>query len=108
MHSRRALGIIALVAVVLAAVSFAVVDVSIANANGCVGSTAPCSDRTIPAIALFFAALGTIALLASIIPAFTWFTHALQHARTDEHDEADLEVSRGALVRRRGLEEEDA
>jgi hypothetical protein len=113
-QTRRALGIAALGAVVLAAICFAVVDVSIANANGCVGSADPCADRTIPVMAIWFAVVGTLALLVSILPAIHWFVRAVQH-RSDDHDhdhdyvdEADLEVSRLSLVRRRGVEEEEA
>ena len=111
-QSRRALGITALGAVVVSAISFAVVDVSIANANGCVGSADPCADRTIPVIAVWFAVVGTIALLVSILPAINWFISAVQH-RAEDHDhdhvdEEDREVSRLALVRRRGIDEEDA
>lgn len=90
MFSRRALGILALAAVVLAAISFAVVDVSIANANGCIGVSGPCPDTTMPWVATVFASIGTIALLASVLPAINWFVGAMHHA----HDVAEFESMR--------------
>jgi len=88
--SRRALGIFALAAVVLAAISFAVVDVSIANANGCIGVSGPCPDTTMPWVATVFASIGTISLLASVLPAINWFIGAMHHA----HDVAEFESMR--------------
>jgi hypothetical protein len=88
--SRRALGIFALAAVVLAAISFAIVDVSIANASGCVGVSGPCSDQTMPWVATVFASIGTIALLSSVIPAINWFVGAMHHA----HDVAEFDSMR--------------
>jgi hypothetical protein len=82
--SRRALGIFALAAVILAAISFAVVDVNIANANGCVGVSGPCSDTRMPLIATAFAILGTIALLLSVVPAVRWFLTAIHHQSHDD------------------------
>ena len=78
MQSSRALGIFALSAVILAAISFGAVDVTIAGA----GDGAP-----IPALALVYAAIGTLALLASVVPAFTWFVNTIQHP----HHDADIE-----------------
>ena len=82
MISRRALGVFALAAVVLAAISFAVVDVSIANANGCLGVSAPCADNSMPFVATLFASIGTISLLLSLMPAINWFVGAI-HASHD-------------------------
>jgi hypothetical protein len=82
--SRRALGIFALTAVILAAISFAVVDVSIANANGCVGVSGPCADTRMPLQAIFFAILGTVALLLSVLPAIRWFSGAIHHPHHDD------------------------
>lgn len=93
MFSRRALGIFALAAVVLAAISFAVVDVSIANANGCIGVSGPCPDTTMPGVATVFAILGTLFLLASVLPAINWFAGAMHHA----HDVAEFESMRVAV-----------
>ncbi|CAN5140917.1 hypothetical protein BH11ACT3_BH11ACT3_18060 [soil metagenome] len=93
------LGIIALSAVIVSAISFAVVDVSIANANGCVGTAVPCADRTIPVVAITFGLLGAFSLLASLVPALSWFTAAMQHARAEDHaidgeGESDLDAGR--------------
>jgi len=88
--SRRALGIFALTAVILAAISFAVVDVSIANANDCVGVSGPCSNDTMPFVATIFASIGTISLLLSVMPAINWFLGAIHHPTHD----ADIESIR--------------
>jgi hypothetical protein len=96
--STRALGIFALCAVILAAISFAAVDVTIANATGCEGVARACADSALPAIAVACAAIGTAALLASIVPAFTWLVNAIHH--TAHHDaEADLATARRAVLR---------
>jgi hypothetical protein len=92
--SRRALGIFALVAVILAAISFAIVDVSIANANGCVGVSGPCTDDTMPFVATIFASIGIVSLLLSVMPAINWFVGAIHHANHD----ADIEPMRLARV----------
>lgn len=101
MFSRRVLGIFALAAVVLAAICFAAVDVSIANANGCVGVSGPCSETTMPLDATILAIVGTVALLLSVIPAITWFTAAIHH----HPQEADAKSASLARVSYR--EEED-
>lgn len=95
MQSPRTLGIFALSAVILAAISFAVVDVSISSANGCLGVSAPCEDLSLPLPAILFAVLGTLALLASVVPAIRWFVDTLQHTHLD----ADIEPMRMAIVR---------
>ena len=97
MFSRRALGIFALSAVVLAAISFAIVDVSIANANGCIGVAGPCPDATMPGAATVFAIIGTLALLGSVLPAITWFIGAIHHS---QHD-AEIEPMRMTVLRAR-------
>ncbi|HEX7835478.1 MAG TPA: hypothetical protein VF479_08435 [Pseudolysinimonas sp.] len=90
MFSRRALGIAALAAVILAAISFAVVDVSIAEANGCIGVSGPCADTSMPFEATAFAIVGLLALMLSVIPAAKWVSDAMQHA----HHDAELESMR--------------
>jgi len=62
-HSRRVLGAVALGAIVVAAVSFGIVDVSIADAEHCVGAAAACTDKSVPPVAVSFAALGVLALV---------------------------------------------
>jgi hypothetical protein len=92
--SRRALGIFALVAVILAAISFAVVDVSIATADGCAGMSGPCADDTMPYAATVFASIGTVSLLLSVLPAISWFIGAIDHP----HHDVDIEPVRLARV----------
>lgn len=98
MHSRRVLGAIALSAVVVAAISFGVVDVSIADANGCVGVSSVCLDHTVPPVAITFAALGVLALLVSILPMVKWIIEAVHVGRMSDHDVAQEEA---VLARRR-------
>ncbi|MES1169519.1 MAG: hypothetical protein ABUL47_02405, partial [Leifsonia sp.] len=83
MFSRRALGIAALTAVILAAISFAVVDVSIAEANGCIGVSGPCADTSMPFAATAFAIVGLLSLMLSVIPAAAWVTDAMQNVHRD-------------------------
>ena len=99
MHSRQVLGAIALSAIVVAAISFAVVDASIASANGCMGTPSPCDDRSVPIVAITFSLLGVLALLVSILPAVTWIVEAIQvHHATTQH--SDLELARRHRARR--------
>ncbi len=98
MHSRRVLGAVALGAIVVAAVSFGVVDVSIADANGCVGVSAVCLDHEVPPVAISFAALGALALLVSILPMVQWIIEAIRAGHTSNHDVA---VDEAVLARRR-------
>ncbi len=93
MHSPRVLGIVALGAILVAAVSFAVVDVSIAAACGDGGCSAG-----IPPVAVSFAALGGLAALVSIIPAVTWIVDAIRHARHPQPD-VDRELARAHRAR---------
>ena len=88
----------ALGAIVVAAISFGVVDVSIADANGCVGVSSVCLDHTVPPVAITFAALGALALLVSILPTVQWIFEAVQVGRTSHHDVA---VDEAVLARRR-------
>ena len=98
MHSRRVFGAVALGAIVIAALSFGIVDVTIADANNCVGSRVACTDESVPPIAVTFAALGALALLVSILPTVQWILEAIQTGRTTNHD-ADIEEA--VLARRR-------
>lgn len=93
MHSTRVLGAVALVAILVAAISFAVVDVTIAD--GCGAS--PC-NAGIPVISITFAALGGLAALVSVIPAVTWLVDAIRDARSP-HPDADREVARAHRAR---------
>jgi hypothetical protein len=105
-HSRRVLGAVALGAIVIAAVSFGIVDVSIADANNCVGSVVACTDDRVPVVAISFAALGALALLVSILPTVQWIVEAIQTGRTSNHD-ADIEEALLARRRTRSLAHDD-
>lgn len=98
MHSRRVLGAVALGAIVVAAVSFGIVDWSIADANGCVGSTSGCADHAVPPVAISFAALGALALLVSVLPTVQWIVEAIQAGRTTDRD---VQLEEAVLARRR-------
>ena len=106
MHSRRVLGAVALCAIVVAAVSFGIVDVSIADANGCVGSSTACSDHSVPAVAISFAVLGCLAMLVSILPTVQWIFEAVRAGRTTSQD-ADIEQAVLARRRTRALAGDD-
>ena len=87
-HRLRLAVVIVLSAILVAAVSFAVVDVSIAD--GC-GDGA--CNAGIPAVAITFAALGGLAVLVSVIPAVTWIVEAIRNAR-HPHPDVDRELAR--------------
>lgn len=96
MQSPRALGIFALAAVILAAISFAAVDISLSTAFGDV----------LPPVTVAAAIVGTIALLASVLPAITWFVDAIHHARHDADIEpVTLAVRQPALAQELGDDE---
>ena len=101
MHSSRVLGVVALVAILVAAVSFAVVDVTIAD--GC--ANGPC-NAGIPIVAITFAALGGLAALVSVIPAVSWMVETIRTARHASHED-DEALARAARVRRPTLSDED-
>jgi fumarate reductase subunit D len=93
MQSPRALGIFALAAVILAAISFAAVDISLSTADG----------DALPAVTITAAIIGTVALLASVLPAITWFVDAIHHARHDADIEpVALAVRQPALAKELG------
>ena len=72
MRSRRALGLIAIIAIIVAAISFAVVDISTSAASGCLDTASPCSDQTSPVVATVFAIVGALALIGAVVPAIAW------------------------------------
>lgn len=94
MHSSRVLGAVALASILIAAISFGVVDVAISG--GCVDS--PCSSG-VPVLAITFAALGGLALLVSVLPAVTWIVDAVRANRPSNHD-ADRDAARAVRRRR--------
>jgi hypothetical protein len=106
-HSRQTLGAIALGAIVVAAISFAIVDSSIAAANGCMDSAAACQDDSVPVVAVTFAVLGMLALLSSIVPAVTWIVGSIHlHHHASPH--SDLELARRHRPRRAQGDDFDA
>ena len=100
MHSSRVLGVVALGAILVAAISFAVVDVSISDGCG----QGPCNGG-IPVVAITFAALGGLAALVSVIPAVTWIVEAVRSAR-HSHPDADRELARAHRARQTFTDEE--
>ena len=92
MHSSRVLGTVALSAIVVAAISFAVVDVTVAD-----GCALDCSSG-IPVIAITFAGLGALAALVSIVPAIGWIVESVRDSRSVS-PEHDRELARAARAR---------
>jgi len=84
MRSYRVLGVIALGAIVLAVISFTVVDVTIDGANGCLAARVVCREHTVPSVAIGFAIAGVLALLAAIPPAIGWVLGMLHRAEVAE------------------------
>lgn len=85
MHAPRVLGVIALAAIVVAAISFGIVDVTIADGCG----SGPCNSG-IPIVAITFTALGALAVLVSILPAVSWIVDIVRGARATNDDEQEL------------------
>ena len=88
----------ALGAIVVAAISFGIVDVSIADADGCVGVSSICTNHTVPPVAISFAALGALSILVSILPMVQWIVDSIHAGRTTHHDVA---IEKAVLARRR-------
>ncbi|AYF98891.1 hypothetical protein D7I47_11925 [Protaetiibacter intestinalis] len=100
------LGAIALIAIVVAAISFAVVDVSTSAANGCLDARTVCGEeRTVPPIAVVCAAIGALALLGGIVPAILWLVQTVSQHQTARH--TDVDYSQGPSARVRDDEEDD-
>ena len=81
----RALGVVALCAVILAAIAFAAVDVTVSLSGG-----------MLPAAAVVYAVIGAVALMASIVPAFLWLARSIEHP----HHDADIEPLPVSVVAR--------
>ncbi|QEO10295.1 hypothetical protein [Protaetiibacter larvae] len=105
MRSRRVLGTIAIVAIVIAAISFAVVDVSTSAASGCLETDAPCTKHAVPSVAVLFAVIGIAALAASVIPAIAWIVKSVSAQRGALH--TDVDYSRRPTARVRDEDPED-
>lgn len=96
MYSTRDHGVVALCAILVAAISFGVVDVTVAN--DCGGSG--CASG-IPLISITFAALGGLAALVSVIPAVTWIVDTVRDSRAgDQEAEHDLDYETARKVAR--------
>jgi hypothetical protein len=93
------LGAIALVAIVVAAISFAVVDVSTSAASGCLDAVGPCTDKQVPPVAVIAAVIGAIALLAAVVPTVTWLVHAFSSQHAAKHTDVDYSRLPTAPVR---------
>jgi hypothetical protein len=109
-RSRRALGTIAIIAIVVAASSFAVVDISTSAASGCLDAGATCAERATPAIASVFAIIGVVALIGAIVPAIAWLVRARlgRQAHPQAARETDVDYSRRPSARVRDEDDDDA
>ena len=74
------LGIVALGAIVLAVISFTVVDITIDSANGCLAARVVCREHTVPSVAIGFAVAGVLALVGAIAPAVGWVLGMMHRA----------------------------
>lgn len=106
MRSRRVLGTIAIIAIVAAAISFAVVDISTSAANGCLDADDPCTERASPVLATVFAIVGVVALVSAIVPAIAWLVRTLPGQQRSRQTEVDY--SRRPSARVRDDEDDDA
>jgi len=104
-RSKWALGAIAITAIIVAAISFAVVDISTSAASGCLDTRAPCTERATPEIATVFAAIGGVALLVAVVAAITWIVRSLTTKR--EVRQTDVDYSRGPSARVRDDEDDE-
>ena len=85
MHSYRVLGIVALCAIVIAVISFTVVDISIDSANGCLAARAGCREHEVPSAAIAYAIFGVVSLLASIPFAAGWVVGMHRRPEPEHH-----------------------
>ncbi len=99
MRSRRALGAIAIAAVVVAAISFAVVDISTSASSGCLDTRTPCTERVTPTVATVFAIIGALALVMAVVPAVAWMVQSLSTQRGARHTHVDYSRGPSARVR---------
>lgn len=97
MRSIWALGAVAITATIVAAISFAVVDISTSAASGCLETRAPCTERTTPEIATVFAVVGIVALLVAVAAAVMWLVRSLATKR--EVRQTQVDYSRGPTAR---------
>lgn len=105
MRTRQVLGTIAIAGIVIAAISFAVVDVSTSAASGCPQTDDSCATHDAPQLAIVFAVIGAIALLASIIPAIAWIVTSVSAQRGAVHTSVDYSRRPTARVRDEGSDD---
>lgn len=99
MRSRGALGAIAIAAIVVAAISFAVVDISTSAASGCLGAAGPCADDTTPGLATGFAIAGAVSLAIAVVVAVLWMLQDLGARREVRQTAVDYSRRPSARVR---------
>ncbi len=91
MRSRTVLGLIAFLAIIVAAISFAVVDISTSAAGVCLRASPSCAVGEDSARATVFAIVGAVALLGAVVPAVAWLVNALSplHPVAEEQPESE-------------------
>lgn len=91
MQSRRALGTLALISLVTAAVSFAIVDMATTAAKTCAGAAETagpaCAHDAVPVLAVTFTIVGFLAVAVGLVPGIGWVRASLAAARGAEDDE---------------------
>lgn len=95
MQSRRALGTLALISLVTAAVSFAIVDMTTTVAKTCAAAAAvgpACAHDAVPVVAVTFTVVGFLAVAVGLVPGIGWVLASLSAARGTE-DDLDDELS---------------
>lgn len=78
MRSTGVLGGTALVAIVVAAICFAVVDASTTGSRLCEQAVGSCAEPVFAAYTGWFAAVGAVGLAAAIVPAIIWLSRILR------------------------------
>lgn len=89
MRTTGVLGGIAFSAIVVAAISFAIVDASSTTAELCAEATTPCAGAPLAPYAGWFVALGVIALVAGIVPTVVWLARLLRMPVVEPVAESD-------------------
>lgn len=84
MRSHQLLGLLALGAIAVAAISLGALDFEIGAANGCMDGVGGCRATTLPPCAGWLALIGVAAMLASIAPGVQWLRAVRR--RTSEGD----------------------
>lgn len=93
MRTTAALGWTALGAIIVAALCFAVVDVTTTAVQWCAQSETDCQEPALAPYTGWFAVGGSIALVACIVPAIAWLALVVRSARASSDDDGDLTAS---------------